>query len=189
MKRRLAWTLCLVALALSWGAVSAVAKTINISGTFEGDSTLTPTGSPGIYTQDFTGDGEDTLFGAFTPSSTSTIDFSNPPNIMISDAMFTETFRYGTLFGTASGSGTANGKGSATFSLDLVITGGTGNFAGDTGKATLTGTLTRTSPTSLTISNASYTGSLSTVDEPSAAILAGVSLVAIGFGFALRRIW
>lgn len=144
---------------------------IMISGTFDGDSTLTPTGTPGVYMQNFTGDGDDTTFGAFKPTSTSTIDFSNPPTILISDGMLAETFSQGTLFGTDSGSGTGNGKGSAAVTIDFVITGGTGLFAGATGEATITATITQTSATTESISNGSYTGSLTTVPEPSTLVL------------------
>jgi hypothetical protein len=156
-----------------------------ITGTFEGDSTLTPTGTPGVFIQDFTGDGDDTTFGLFTPSSQSTIDFSVPPNILISNGTLLETFTNGTLEGTSSGSGTASGKGTATFTIDFVITGGTGNFAGDTGEATLTGTITQTSPTTESISG-SYTGSLTSVPEPSTLVLLTTGLL-VGFGLWRRR--
>jgi len=189
MNRRLAYSFCLLAAALCWGALPALAGTITISGTLEGDSTLTPTGTPGIYIQNFTGDGNDNKFGSFTPSSMSTIDFSHPPNIVITDAMFSEVFANGTLFGTSSGngSGTGNGNGTATFTVDLVITGGTGYFAGDTGKVALTGTIMRTGPTTLSISNGSYRGELTSTPEPSAAILMGTALMAIVLGVACRR--
>jgi hypothetical protein len=86
-----------------------------ISGTLSGDATLTPTGAPGVFTQNYTGDGNDTTFGSFTVQSTSTVDFSHPTNVVISDGMFTETFSAGILFGTSSGEGTASGVGTATF--------------------------------------------------------------------------
>ncbi len=187
--RKLAYSFCLLALALCWGALPAFAGTIPISGTLEGDSTLTPTGTPGIFVQNFTGDGMDTTFGSFTPSSMSTIDFSNPPNIVLTDATFTETFANGTLFGTSSGNGKGkgNGNGTATFTVNLLITGGTGYFAGDTGEVTLTGTIARTGATSASVSNGSYSGSLTTTPEPSAAVLMGTALMAMVLGAAWRR--
>ena len=156
----------------------------SIMGTFDGDSTLTPTGTPGVYIQNFSGDGMDTTYGAFTPSSTSTIDFSHPPHVKISNSMILETFSNGTLFGTGSGNGTANGKGTATFSVLFVITGGTGIFAGDTGEVTLHGTITQTSPTTEVISDGTYTGQL--VPEPgSFALLAPA--VALGAVVLVRQ--
>jgi hypothetical protein len=34
-----------------------------ISGNFEGDGVLTPTGTPGVFVQDLTGEGDDTTLG------------------------------------------------------------------------------------------------------------------------------
>src|SRR5271167_1688557 len=93
-----------------------------ISGTISGDSTLTSTGTTGVYAQSLTGDGTDTTYGMFTIMSQSTIDFHSPPAITVSSGMFTETFAGGTLFGTSSGDGTASGMSTATVSIDLVFT-------------------------------------------------------------------
>jgi hypothetical protein len=149
----------------------------SISGSLTGNSALTPTGTPGIFVQNFSGDGDDTVFGSFTPQSQSTIDFSHPPDIVVSNGMFLETFPHGTLFGTSSGNGTASGHGTATITLDFVITGGTGIFARDTGEATVTGTITQTSPTTESFTG-SYTGSLTAIPEPSSlALLAPAAVV------------
>jgi hypothetical protein len=78
----------------------------SISGTLSGTSTLTPTSTPGVYTQNFTGTGADSWLGNFTAQTTSTADFSSPPSITISSGTVTETFPGGTLFGTSSGDGT-----------------------------------------------------------------------------------
>lgn len=152
-----------------------------ISGTFDGNSTLTPTATPGIFTQNFSGDGDDSIFGSFTATSTSTIDFSHPPSILVSDAMLMETFGDGTLIGAGTGSGTGNGHGMATFTFDFLITEGTGIFKGDTGGVTVSGTITQTSPTTESV-NTSFTGSLTTVPEPSALILLPAGFVALGLG-------
>jgi hypothetical protein len=154
----------LIALVVIGGLAVPVHAT-SISGTLSGDSTLTPTAEPGVFVQNFTGDGDDTIFGSFTAQSDSTIDFSHPPTIVISSGSFLETFLQGTLFGTSSGSGTASGHGTATVTMDLVFTGGTGLFAGATGEATARETITSTSATTDSISG-SYVGSLATVPEP-----------------------
>jgi len=170
---------------LSWSPVTVLgcliipARAGVISGTFDGVSTLTPTGTPGIFTQNFSGDGDDTTYGSFTPSSVSTVDFSHPPNIVITNGMISLVFTEGTLDGTSSGTGMGNGEGMATFTADFVITGGTGIFANDIGDVTVTGSITTTSPTTEAV-NASYTGSLRTVPEPST-----VLLLASGFASSL----
>ena len=154
-----------------------------ISGSLSGDTTLIPTGTSGVFTQNYIGGGNDTTFGSFTLQSTSTVDFSHPPNIVISDGMFTETFSEGTLFGTSSGDGTASGLGTAQLMLDLVITGGTGLFAGDTGEAASLQMIVSTSPTT-GAGSGTYVGTLSTAPEPSSlALLAPAAL----FVFYRRR--
>ena len=180
-------TFSLVALVGLVGMVIPV-RAGTLSGTFDGSSTLTPTGTQGVYSQTFTGDGDDTTYGAFTPSSLSSIDFSHPPNITISGGTFTETFAGGTLLGTGSGAGTASGQGTATFTLDYVITGGTGFFAGATGEITLTGTITQTSPTTESISNGSYTGSFTTPEPSSLALIALGAAGLAAYGFRRQRV-
>lgn len=138
----------------------------SIEGSFDGTATLTPTTTPGVYIQNFVGDGTDNTFGAFDVTSISTVDFSHPPHIVITNGMLNEVFTAGTLFGTGSGSGLANGHGMATFTIDFVITGGTGIFFGDHGSATIMGDITQTGPLTEAISNATYTGTLVT-PEPS----------------------
>lgn len=174
MLRSLAATL--IAL-VGMGSFAAPLHAELILGNLSGDSTLTPTGTPGVFSQNFTGEGDDTTFGSFDVNSTSTIDFSDPPHIVVTDTMFTEIFSDGSLFGTGSGGGTANGMGAATVTLDLVITGGTGIFKLAKGDAVATETLTLTSPTTVS-ANGTYTGTLSTVPEPgSLALLAPLALV------------
>jgi hypothetical protein len=157
----------------------------SLSGTFDGNATLTPTTTPGVFIQNFTGDGTDDTYGAFDVTSMSTVDFSNPPNIVFTNGMLSEEFDGGTLFGTGSGTGMANGHGMATFMIDFVITGGTGKFLGDHGSAMITGDITQTGPLTEAISNASYTGTLVT-PEPSSIglLLLGASA---GFRFLAKR--
>ena len=106
-----------------------------------------------------------------------------PPNIVISNGTITQNFgEHGNLFGTTSGDGSASGQGTATFVIDLVITGGTGLFLGASGEGRITGTITQTGPTTESVS-ASYTESF-TAPEPSTWVL----LVAGVAGLGLRRL-
>lgn len=181
--RSAATTVAVLLVSVAWLAVPAQAG--SLSGTFDGSATLTPTGTPGVFTQNFTGDGTDDTYGAFTPSSMSTVNFSNPPKIVFTDGMLTETFAGGTLMGTGSGSGTASGHGTATFTIDFVITGGTGIFKGGRGDVTITGDITQTGPTTEAISNGSYTGKLIT-PEPSSWMLLGLGFT-MGARFLANR--
>ena len=157
----------------------------SIEGSFDGNATLTPTTTPGVFIQNFTGDGTDTRLGAFDLTSMSTVDFSNPPHIVITDSMLTETFSDGSLFGIGSGTGTGNGQGMATFMIDFVITGGTGIFAGDHGSVMAMGTITQTGPLTEAVSNATYTGNLVTPEPSSLGLLfLGASM---GYRFLVKR--
>jgi len=169
--------ICLMAMV--WLAGPALAQ--SITGSFDGVGTLTPTMTTGIYIDNFVGDGTDDTYGAFDATSMSTVDFSNPPLILITNGVLSEVFMNGTLFGTGSGSGTANGHGMATFMIDFVITGGTGVFEHLHGDAMITGTITQTGPLTEAV-DATYTGTLVT-PEPSS-----LSLVFLGAGFGYRLV-
>jgi hypothetical protein len=161
---------CVIALLMMTAGFAVPVRAGPISGSFGGDSILAPTGTPGIFVQKYTGTGNDTTFGAFTVESTSTADFSHPPDIVVSNGSFTETFTEGELFGTSSGDGTASGTGTATATIDIVFTGGTGLFAGAAGEATSLQTLMSTGPTT-TSGTGTYSGSLAIVVEPSSLAL------------------
>lgn len=90
----------LIALAAMGGLAMPVHADL-ISGTLSGDSTLTPTATPGVFAQNFTGDGDDAIFGLFTVQSQSTIDFSSPPAIFISSGSFLEDLSQGNLLAPA----------------------------------------------------------------------------------------
>lgn len=176
MLRRPAASRFLVLATLGLLAVPAEADTI--SGSFEGVGVLTPTQTPGVFEQDFTGVGEDTALGPFTTQSHSTVDFSLPPDLVFSEGMVSLTFAQGTLLGTSSGTGTASGLGTATFEVALVFTGGTGLFAGATGGATITGTIVSTGPTTNRVT-ASYDGSLTLIPEPGSLTLFALGAAAL----------
>jgi len=151
-----------------------------LSGSFDGTGTLTPTGTAGIFTQTFTGDGGDNNFGAFDIVGQSTVDFTNPPNLVITNGVVTLSFAGGTLFGTTSGMGKGNGQGMATFDAEMVITGGTGLFSGASGEATLKGTITQLTQNTEAI-DATYSGKFSTVPEPATLALVATGLVGVGW--------
>src|SRR5262249_41106335 len=115
-----------------------------LSGHAEGDGVLTPTGPPGMFFQQLTGEGDDLTLGPFTIQSQAMIDFSQPPSLVVPTGMAALIFSAGTLFGTSSGMGIASGDGTATFEVDVVFTGGTGLFTGATGGLTITGTIVST---------------------------------------------
>lgn len=173
--------LATVLFALWFLPTPAHAARITLSGTFGGNATLTPTGTPGMFMENFSGNGTDATYGAFTISAQSTVDFSHPPNVTISNSILSETFTNGTLGGTSSGSGAANGHGSATFTGDFMVDDSTGIFAGYTGDVNVTGTITLTGPASAAISG-SFRGALAT-PEPAALTLLAAGLALVG----LRR--
>ena len=152
----------------------AYSAAIDLNGTFSGNATITPTGTPGIYAESFTGSGTDSIYGAFTATATSTVDFSHPPSVTISNSMLSEVFMNGTLGGSSSGSGTGNGSGAATFTGDFMVDDGTGVFAGYTGDVSLSGTITLTGPTTASVSG-TFAGTLAT-PEPATMALAIVGL-------------
>jgi hypothetical protein len=155
-----------------------------LSGVIDGTATLTPTGTPGIYIQNFVGDGTDATYGAFTATSQSMVDFSSPPTIVITNGMLTDVFAGGKFFGTGSGGGTANGQGSATFTVNFIITGGTGIFEHQTGEVTIKGTITQTSQTTESI-DGTYLGNIGT-PEPSSLSLMFLG-ASVGYRFLSKR--
>jgi hypothetical protein len=134
-----------------------------------------------VFIQNFMGDGTDTTYGAFDVTSTSTVDFSSPPTITIINEMLQEVFAAGSLFGTGSGSGMATAteppRSRPTSSLPV----GQGYLNVSHGTATIMGTITQTGPLTEVISNASYTGTLTSVPEPSS-----IGLLVLGTSLGYR---
>lgn len=168
------------------GALVVPARAGSISGDISGDTVLTPI-SPNVFLQSFTGEGDDKVLGSFTMQSQSTVDFSNPLDIIISNGTCSQTYSEGVLFGISSGHGTTTGMGTGTFDIEIVFTGGTGLFAGATGQETVTGTIDSTSPTTGAITG-SYVGTLSVPEPVALALLApAVTLGACGIVRERRR--
>ena len=153
----------------------------SISGTFDGNATLTPTGTTGVYIQNFSGDGTDDRYGAFDVTSMSTVDFSNPPNITFTDGMLLETFGGGTLFGTGSGTGLANGTVWRRLRSTSSSLAELGYFSETTVRRRSPETSPRPARLTEAISNASYTGTLVT-PEPSSL---GLLLLGASMGYRL----
>ena len=157
-----------------------------LSQTVSGTATLTPTGTPGIVSVSFTGQGQDATYGTFSALSTSTDDLTQLPVITITDILTTEIFSQGDLFAAGSGTGTASGTGMTSAMYHLVITGGTGIFAGATGEVTADVTLTVTSPTTESITG-TIVGSLRTVAEPEPGPLTLLAPAALVLWYRRRR--
>jgi hypothetical protein len=163
-----------VALVMGAFAVPVQADTTPVSGTLMGTSTLTATGNPAVFDSSFTGSGVDAVSGPYTTTNMGTITFSSLTTFT-SVGTFTDVLTGGTLFGIFTGNGTVTGADSSTIIFDTV-TGGTGAFAGDTGKITVIGTNT---PSDAPPFSGTYTGFIVTAPEPSsvALLLAGIGLL------------
>ncbi|HEV8074809.1 MAG TPA: PEP-CTERM sorting domain-containing protein [Candidatus Acidoferrum sp.] len=175
MIRSLAATL--FALVMMGGlAVSAQADSIPTSGTITGNSTFTVTANPClcVFDSNFTGSGVDTLSGNFTSTNMGTLIFSSP-TMFTSSGTFIDVFAGGTVFGTFTETGTATGATTSTSTLDTMITGGTGMFAGETGESIVIGTNDTTKSPMFT---GTYTGFITTPEPSSLALmLAGIGLL------------
>jgi PEP-CTERM motif len=164
-------------------ALPAQADTITSSGTLTGTSTITATSNPAVFDSSFTGSGTDSVSGPFTGTNMATLNFTSLTTFT-SSGTFVNVLAGGTLFGTFTGSGTGSGDTTA-ITIDSVITGGTGIFAGDRGKSTITGISTTTSPTMSSFTG-TYTTSITTVPEPGSVTLL---LAGIGFLLVMRKRW
>jgi len=165
-------------------AVAISAKAFPLLGTFDGVSTLTPTATPGIFTQSFSGDGVDKTYGSFTASSTSTVDFRAFPIFFITNGMNSLDFANGSLHGTGSGLGLVIGPGLGGFFTHITIAGGTGIFRDASGLvdvfglADVSGTITTTGPITAAVTGFDV-GSWVPVPEPSTVLLVAAGLAGV----------
>lgn len=164
-------------------ALTAQADTITSSGPLAGTSTLTATSNPAVFDSSFIGSGTDSLFGPFTTTNMATLNFTSLTTFT-SNGTFVNVLAGGTVFGTFTGSGTVSGDTTA-ITINTVLTGGTGMFAGDRGKSTITGISTTTSPTMSSFTG-TFTTSITTVPEPGTVILLPAG---IGFLLVMRKRW
>jgi hypothetical protein len=173
MIRSLAATL--FALVMMGGlAVSAHANSTPTSGTITGNATLTSTADPLVFDSNFIGSGVDTVSGNFTTTNMGTDTFNPAGTMFTASGTFIDVFAGGTVFGTFTENGTVTGV-TSTVTLDTVITGGTGIFAGDTGESTVMGTNTSTNTPMFT---GKYAGFITTPEPSSLTLmLAGIGLL------------
>jgi hypothetical protein len=169
--------LLLVALAALAMGRTATAQ-IPFTGTNSGSMTMAPTGPGQVHVIE-AGSGTDTLGGAFTMTGSQDMQYFSPTYAIITNGDCTQTYALGTITSTYTGSGGENG----IYTMDALITGGTGAYAGIGGTWAQVVQVTRTGPAS-----ADWTATLHgvAVPEPSTA----ASLV-VGSGMAglllLRR--
>ena len=123
-------------------------------------------------------------FGSFTFTANSDLTIFGPPpsftSVSITNGTVTVTYSDGTLFGTSSGTGTTNGT-TATDTINVIYTGGTGVFAGDTGTATELETVDIDANTF----TSTVTGTLTTTPLPTTWLMLLSGFVGLGL-FAYR---
>lgn len=169
--------------ALAGFIASVQAATIPFSGTESGTlvEPITLIDSNLVGTAELSGSGSGT-FGSYTFTASSDLTIFGPSftNVSITNGTVTVTYSDGTLLGTTSGTGITNGT-IATDTINVIYTGGTGVFAGDTGTATILETVYVDSNTFTD----SISGALTTTPLPSTWLMLLSGFVGLGF-FACR---
>ncbi|MBC7842892.1 MAG: PEP-CTERM sorting domain-containing protein [Gemmatimonadaceae bacterium] len=123
--------------------------------------------------------------GAFTTVESNCL---NPITGSLFNGLFSFLFAGGnTFFGTATGRVVLPPvEGKTTNTFEYLITGGTGQFAGATGRLHVEGAVTF-NPDGTTDNTFRYIGTISTVPEPSTALLVGAGLAGLGMCARQRR--
>jgi hypothetical protein len=149
---------------------------IPYTSTETGNYLITPTG-PNTIHGEYTGLGNSSPGGAYTSFGAFDLDTTDPANQIASNATFNQDYGGGnTLFGTFTGTATFTSATEGTFTLDSLLTGGTGTFLNYRGTFTVTGTLNVTGPTTIAYT-AIANGTLVVIPEPGAvALLIGASV-------------
>ena len=166
------------------------AQGIPFTGTRTAESIPVPTlnlarcgGPPGTLISGIFGTGTSTL-GAFTTVESNCL---NPITGSLYSGLFIFQFATGsTLFGTASGTVVLPPVGGTTTNtFEYRITGGTDLFAGASGSLLVNGVV-RFNPDGTTGNTFTYSGTISTVPEPSTVLLLGAGLLGVA-GTVRRR--
>jgi hypothetical protein len=125
--------ICITVIIVATLGVDARAGLISYTGTLSGTFTATPALPPDFQSSAvFTGTGFDTLGGAFVISGSNNAQYISTFDVQIYGGLFTRVYGGGdTIFGTYTGTSVVNSAhDQASVTQDVVITGGTGIFAG-----------------------------------------------------------
>lgn len=173
IRQALKWSLLAIAILLVSASV-VNASTINISGSVMGTASVDLAGRCAPFpTVSATGTGLASGLGNFTDTQSHCTNGSFSFNQGIFDLVSTDT-PGDSLFGIYSGTASLQG-GLLDFTSTLLVTGGTGLFANGSGTLFSTGALNENTGAF----SASFSGSVTTVPEPSAIFLTAIGIVVL----------